>query len=136
MELGAVEKAAARHCWRKYRSQLTPALPKNAPELSTDGRSACGAQVERYGGVGKLVPWGVAGVCDNAFRKSPARLGRPLPAWGARKPPRAVGRERAEKIWGRGFRSSIPTCKFPNFENAQPHFAHRALRPPPVQIFF
>ena len=33
MGLGAAERAAARPCWRKYRSQLTSALPKNAPEV-------------------------------------------------------------------------------------------------------
>ena len=60
--------------------------------LSADGRLACGAQV------GKLVFRGVASVRDGAFCKSPARLGRLLPAWSARKPPRAVRRERTEKI--------------------------------------
>ena len=59
--------------------------------LSADGLLACGAQV------GKLVFWGVASVRDGALCKSPARLGRLLPAWSARKPPRAVRRERAEK---------------------------------------
>ena len=60
--------------------------------LSADGLLACGAQG------GELVFWGVASVRDDAFCKSPARLGRLLPAWSARKPPRAVRWERAEEI--------------------------------------